>query len=112
MSGQQDAVGRILAFPDQIENLLLYDPISRVVHYLMKQAETRATQTESGLLLEMPVKDLPKRLGLRKEQVDDAVAKLVKTKLISLAPEGFVVKELSKLTQYLEFLEMKEKFGG
>ena len=37
--------------------------------------------------------------------------KTAKARIISLVPEGVVVPDAGKMQKYLEFLEMKERFG-
>ena len=95
----------------QIENLLLRDAQSRVVHYLAHAAETRGKQVEGGLMVELALGMLPAALGIKEEQLAGVVDKLAKAKLAQKAPEGVLVPDPKKLREYLEFLEMKEKFG-
>src|SRR5438105_13164326 len=102
---------RLQEADDQIENLLLRDPVSRLVHQLMQSAQRRGRQVAQGILVAGNMRELHSRMGLRPEEVDDALAKIVKARLITLVPEGAVVHDLAKTRQYLEFLEMKERFG-
>jgi CRP-like cAMP-binding protein len=102
---------RLQEADDQIENLLLRDPASRVVHQLMQGAARRGKQTPQGTLVAGNLRELHARMGLKTAEVDDALGRLVKARLISVVPEGAVVSDLAKMKQYLEFLEMKEKFG-
>jgi CRP-like cAMP-binding protein len=96
----------------QIENLLLADPMSRTVHYLVHQAVARGNEgTEGELHLDMAVKDLPPTLGLREEQIRDALIKLEKARLATLDSDGVLIPSLQKLKEYFEFLEMKAKFS-
>ena len=95
----------------QIENLLLADPNSRVVHYLMHQGAARGAEGAAGLHLEFSMKDLPTVLGLREEQIRDMLIKLEKGKLATLDSDGVNIPSLQKLKEYLDFLEMKAKFS-
>lgn len=96
---------------EQIENLLLRDPASRLVHYLISQAQKRGKPTPQGTLVALNVAELHGRMGLQPEQVQEAVQKVQKARIIALVPEGVVIPELNKMKQYLDFLEMKERFG-
>ncbi len=95
----------------QIENLLLRDASSRVVHYLAHAAESRGKQTPQGIHVSIALEDLPGVLGIKAEQVKDVVQKLVKARICSEVADGLLVPEVRKLREFLEFLEMKEKFG-
>ena len=102
---------RLQEADDQIENLLLRDPASRLVHLLMQQAMRRGRQVAQGILVSANMRELHARMGLRPEEVDEAIQKIVKARLIALVPDGALVFDVEKMKQYLEFLEMKEKFG-
>jgi CRP/FNR family cyclic AMP-dependent transcriptional regulator len=95
----------------QIENLLLNDPMSRLVHYLIQQAAARGTEGTEGLHVDLSVKDLPPQLGVREEQIRDTLIKLEKSKLLKLDSDGVLVPSLPKLKEYFDFLEMKAKFS-
>jgi CRP-like cAMP-binding protein len=95
----------------QIENLLLRDPNSRVVHYLLQTAQKRGKATPQGTLVAINLAELHASMGLTPQEVSDAVQRTAKARIIALVPEGVVVPDLGKTQKYLEFLEMKEKFG-
>lgn len=102
--------GRLQEADEQIENLLLKDHNSRVVHYLMHAAKKGAQQPD-GILVEMSIKDVASKVGLDLEPVNDVLNKLIRAKLVRIVEAGFVVHDVNKLRDFLEFLEMKEKFG-
>jgi len=95
----------------QIENLLLRDAQSRVVHHLAHVADTRGKPVEGGVLVELSMATLPAALGIKDEQLAGVLDKLAKAKLATRQGEGVFVPDSKKLREYLEFLEMKEKFG-
>jgi len=95
----------------QIENLLLRDAQSRVVHYLAHAAESRGKPVAGGVMVELSVQALPSALGIDEPQIVGVLEKLAKARLASLQGEGVLVPDAKKLREYLEFLEMKEKFG-
>jgi CRP-like cAMP-binding protein len=102
---------RLQEADEQIENLLLRDPNSRVVHHLLQAAQKRGKETPQGRLVQVNLNELHGRMGLSAEEVQEAVNKTAKARIIALVPEGVVVPDLGKMQKYLEFLEMKEKFG-
>lgn len=96
----------------QIENLLLRDANSRVVHYLAHSAETRGTASGDGVRIDLVLTELPSVLGIPEEQLREVLGKLQRAKLvIEVGADGVTVASPKKLREYLEFLEMKEKFG-
>ncbi len=102
---------RLQEADEQIENLLLRDPNSRVVHHLLQAAQKRGKETPQGRLVQVNLNELHGRMGLSAEEVQEAVNKTAKARIIALVPEGVVVPDPGKMQKYLEFLEMKEKFG-
>jgi len=95
---------------EQIENLLLRDASSRVVHFLATAAE-RAAPGPGGHRVQVPPAELAGRVGVRQEQVDDVLQKLTKGKIVVADPAGFLVPDVAKLRHFLEFLQMKAQFG-
>src|SRR5467141_2793604 len=102
---------RLQEADEQIENLLLRDPNSRVVHHLLQAAIKRGKDTPQGKLVAVNLKELHGRMGLTPEEVQEAVNKTARARIIALVPEGVVVPDTGKMQKYLEFLEMKERFG-
>ncbi|HEY6107016.1 MAG TPA: Crp/Fnr family transcriptional regulator [Anaeromyxobacteraceae bacterium] len=94
----------------QIENLLMRDAGSRVVHRLLVQAEKTA-RGGGAARIETSAPDLAARVGVKPEQVDDVLMKLLKAKIVAVHPDAIVVPDVAKLRQFLEFLQMKAQFG-
>jgi CRP/FNR family transcriptional regulator, cyclic AMP receptor protein len=101
---------RLAEANDQIENLLFADASSRVVHFLATAAE-KAPKGPAGHKIEVTPKELPARVGVKAEQADEVLMKLLKSKIVAVHPDGFVVPDVSKLRHFLEFLQMKAQFG-
>jgi CRP/FNR family transcriptional regulator, cyclic AMP receptor protein len=95
---------------EQIENLLFHDASSRVVHFLATAAE-RAPRGAAGHRVDVPPAELPGRLGVRPEQVQEVLQKLLKAGIVSVDRAGFLVPDVAKLRHFLEFLQMKAQFG-
>jgi len=81
-----------------------------VVHWLSVTAD-RGTRTAAGMKIDMAPRDLAARVGVKPEQADEALMKLLKAKIVSVHPDGFVVPDTDKLRHFLEFLQMKAQFG-
>jgi CRP-like cAMP-binding protein len=101
---------RLAEANEQIENLLLTDAASRVVHWLAVAAE-RGAKGPAGHKVDMAPRDLAARVGVKPDQADEALMKLLKAKLVSVHPDGFVIPDTAKLRHFLEFLQMKAQFG-
>ena len=94
----------------QIENLLLKDNESRIVHYLVHLVEAPGSRAGQG---PVPV-DIPAMIGwigIDEKNINDVVDKLCKKGLVLTGPSGWQVQSADLLRKYLEFLEMKQKFG-
>jgi len=96
----------------QIENLLLSDPNSRVVHHLLQMCQTRGRQVDDAIEVDFPVKDLPRELAVGEPAIRYLLFRLERSGLIELAPgDRVTVRDTARLFDYLRFLEMKSKFG-
>lgn len=102
--------GRIQEADDQIENLLLRDHNSRVVHQLFLLSK-RGQATDQGIRIDITLKELGAKIGLELEEVNEVLNKLIKSKLVRILEDGILVSDAEKLHEFLSFLEMKEKFG-
>jgi CRP-like cAMP-binding protein len=94
----------------QIENLLLADASSRVVHFLATAAE-KVPKGPAGHRIDVVPGELAARVGVKPEQAEEVLTKLLKSKIVVALPDGFVVPDVSKLRHFLEFLQMKAQFG-
>ncbi|MCB0218971.1 MAG: Crp/Fnr family transcriptional regulator [Chrysiogenetes bacterium] len=103
---------RLQEADDQIENLLLKDSTSRVVHMMMRTAEKKGQDVGEGWRT-VPASGamLAQQTGLEPRQVEDVVSKLEKAQLLKRQGEGFVLAETGKVQKYLEYLALKEQFG-
>lgn len=101
---------RLAEANEQIENLLFADATTRVVHFLATAAE-KVPGGPAGHKLAILPKELPGRVGVKPEQADEVLMKLLKARIVAVHPDGFVVPDPAKLRQFLEFLQMKAQFG-
>jgi len=101
---------RLQEADEQIENLMLRDHNSRVVHYLTHLA-TKGRPVGGGTLVDVDASGLSFKIGLKPEQVEEVLTKLLKARLIREHQGGYLIHDVNRLREFLEFLEMKEKFG-
>ena len=102
---------RLQESDEQIENLLLRDADSRVTHHLLQNALKRGKETPQGTLVAVNLAELNGRIGLSADEVQQAVQKLARARIVAVVPGGVVVPDIGKMQKYLDFLEMKERFG-
>ena len=102
---------RLLEADAQIENLLLGDAASRIVHYLAHAAESRGKKSPQGLRVDVQSSELAKVLGIKEAQISDVLSKLDKARIATSSDDSVTIPDVKKLREFLEFLEMKQKFG-
>jgi CRP/FNR family transcriptional regulator, cyclic AMP receptor protein len=94
----------------QIELLLLRDADHRIVKYLHELGDQGQSTSGGGVLIPVTLAQLAGRVALAEEEVNEVVARLATARLIDRRTDGFVVPELGRLADFLEFLEMRERF--
>ena len=94
----------------QIELLLLRDADMRIVQCLWQMSDTVTPIDEVGVEIPMTVDQLAGRVGLEPDEVARVVERLAENKLLVRRDEGFLVPEVGRLYDFLEFLEMRERF--
>jgi CRP/FNR family cyclic AMP-dependent transcriptional regulator len=95
----------------QIENLLLADPNSRVLHQILQICQTRGRPTEEGIEIDFQVKDQPRLIGVGEPAIRFMLDKLERASLIERSGDRLIVYDTARLHDYLNYLEMKWKFG-
>jgi CRP/FNR family transcriptional regulator, cyclic AMP receptor protein len=95
----------------QIENLLLGDANSRVVHAMLKLCEGSPADAAGSRVLATDAEDLGRRTGVEDAKVIEVLARLERSRLVAKGERGLVVADVQKLAEFLEFLEMRERYG-
>jgi CRP/FNR family transcriptional regulator, cyclic AMP receptor protein len=95
----------------QVELLLLKDVNHRVVHLLRRLAEESGVPEVEGIHIDISVYEVADRIGCDDHEVTDIVDRLARARLLKLLPRGFVIPEVGRLQDFLEFLEMKDRLG-
>ncbi len=105
--------GRLDQANAQVEVLLLRDTNHRLAHYLRRIAEGNAVREGAGLRVDLTIEEIADRIGLDKAQAEDALDKLTRARLVHCNPDGksLVIAEVGRLDEFIEFLEMKDRFG-
>jgi CRP-like cAMP-binding protein len=115
---------RLESANQHIELLLLPTPDHRVVQCLRHLAEEQmallGAQHHAGTAILVPklAADIAERVGLPIGEVGEVLARLRTARLVLLARDagldmdGFVVPEVGRLLEFLEFLSLKDRFSG
>jgi CRP-like cAMP-binding protein len=95
----------------QIENLLLGDANSRIVHALLQLAQSAPRDPQGFAQLHVTAGDVAHRTSVDDAKVAEVLARLERSRLVTNTDGGIVVPDVAKLQEFLEFLEMRERFG-
>ncbi|MBU1239668.1 Crp/Fnr family transcriptional regulator [Myxococcota bacterium] len=96
----------------QIETLLLGDKTHRVVKALNYLSIEEGEQRPDGIFVPTSLKRLSAFVGFPLGQVAAIIDKLAEALLVLPQRDGFLIAEQGRYIEFLEFLDMKEKFGG
>lgn len=103
---------RLDAADNLIDILMHRDPKARVILGLSRAAELQGRQRDDGAtVISMERAELAHEVGLSDDEVGAVLARLGRLSIVEEAQEGFVIPDLMRLHEFLEFLEMREKFG-
>ncbi|AGC44422.1 cyclic nucleotide-binding domain-containing protein [Myxococcus stipitatus DSM 14675] len=95
----------------QIENLLHNDPASRVVHLLMQLTVTRGRPVDDGTEVDFVIREMPRQIGVGEPAVHNVLERMIRAGLISRTGDRVTVYDTVRLHDFLQYLEMKWKFG-
>jgi CRP/FNR family transcriptional regulator, cyclic AMP receptor protein len=95
-----------------IEILMHKDPKARVMLGLSRHADAFGEPTEEGIRLRIRAEDLAKAVAVELPLVEAVLDRLKKMRLASEGEDGeLIVADVDRLQDFLEFLEMPQKFG-
>jgi CRP-like cAMP-binding protein len=95
-----------------VEILLEQDPRVRVILGLSRIAEEFGTKRADGVHVPTTTAELAGQIGLDEGQVIEVMTRLVRLRILHAVPEGgWIVHDPSRLQEFLEFLEMRDKPG-
>jgi CRP/FNR family transcriptional regulator, cyclic AMP receptor protein len=115
---------RLESANQHVELLLLPTANHRVVQCLRHMAEEQmqlaGAQFNAGTAILVPkgMDDIAARVGLPMQEVVDVIERLRAARLVLMAEDagisgdGFIVPEVGRLLEFLEFLNLKDRFGS
>ncbi len=103
-----------LASADALIEILLHkDPRARVMRALLRHAEAYGQATAQGTVVQLTPGDLAAQVNVEAKDVDEVLSRLRRVRVVTLDERGgIVVHDVDRLEDFLEFLEMPQKFGG
>ncbi len=114
----QSLASRLDRANQQVELLLLQDINHRVARCLRQMADERGeSDASTGLMIPVTLEELAGRVALDEDQISAALDRLRDAHLVQRAKdaghsrEGFVIPEVGRLADFLEFLEIRDRFG-
>jgi CRP/FNR family transcriptional regulator, cyclic AMP receptor protein len=102
---------RLSAADAQIENLLLTDPSSRIVHQILQACQTRGRAREEGVEIDFNLRELPRLTGVGEAGIRAMVDRLERSGLVERSGDRLTVRDTARLTDFLAYLELRWKFG-
>jgi CRP-like cAMP-binding protein len=95
-----------------IDLLMHRDPKARVILGLAHEAEYNGIVEEDGsVIVHLDEEGLANQIGLGVEEVQTVLKRLDHLNIVDVTSEGFRIPDVMRLHEFLEFLQMREKFG-
>ena len=101
---------RLDSADDLIEILMHRDPKARVLMALVRHAETDGEPSEHGIVLRATPEELAQQVGVDVPVAEQLLVRLRRLRLLKALDDGrHVVSDLSRLEEFIEFLEQPGK---
>jgi CRP/FNR family cyclic AMP-dependent transcriptional regulator len=102
-----------LAWADALVEILMHtDPKARVMLALSRHADAFGQRTEEGVRIRTTTADIAHEVGVDEAVAGEVMARLRRLRLVSEEGGEILVADIGRLQEFLEFLEMPQKFGG
>ncbi|MBL8721729.1 MAG: Crp/Fnr family transcriptional regulator [Myxococcales bacterium] len=102
-----------LASADALIEILMHkDPRARVMRGLARLAETFGEEQGNGRRVGISREELGAQVNAEPEEVEEVLGRLRRVRVISVEPTAIVVHDMDRLLDFLEFLEMPQRFAG
>jgi CRP-like cAMP-binding protein len=95
-----------------VEILRHRDPKARVMLALARHADAFGEHTEEGIRVRTTAADIAREVGVEEAVAAEVMARLRRLRLINEEESSIIVADVGRLQDFLEFLEMPQKFGG
>jgi len=95
-----------------VEILMHRDPKARVMLALARHADAFGEHTDDGIRVRTTAAEIAREVGVEDAVADEVMARLRRLRLVTEEESSIVVADVGRLQDFLEFLEMPQKFGG
>jgi CRP-like cAMP-binding protein len=95
-----------------VETLLRQDLNHRIVNQLRLLADQRGFGEGLGVRIDISTDELAELVGAKPVEVKEGIDRLEKARLLTKEVGTVFIAEVGKLGEFLEFLDMKERFGS
>ncbi len=95
-----------------VEILMHRDPKARVMLALARHADAFGEPTEEGIRIRTTPEEIAREVGVEIVIAEEVMARLRRLRLVTEEPGAVIVADVGRLRDFLEFLEMPQKFGG
>jgi len=95
-----------------VEILMHRDPKARVMLALARHADAFGEPTLDGIRVRTAAEDIAREVGVDVSVALEVMARLKRLRLVSEDETSIIVADVGRLQDFLEFLEMPQKFGG
>ncbi len=95
-----------------VEILMHRDPKARVMLALARHADAFGEPTTEGIRIRTTPEDIAREVGVDLSVAEEVMARLRRLRLVTEEPGAVIVADVGRLQDFLEFLEMPQKFGG
>jgi CRP-like cAMP-binding protein len=95
-----------------VEILMHRDPKARVMLALARHADAFGEPTAEGIRIRTTPEDIAREVGVDLSVAEEVMARLRRLRLVTEEPGAVIVADVGRLQDFLEFLEMPQKFGG
>jgi CRP-like cAMP-binding protein len=95
-----------------VEILMHKDPKARVMLALSRHADGFGEHTDDGVRVRTTAADLAREVGVDESVAHEVMARLRRLRLVTEEEGSLLVADVGRLQDFLEFLEMPQKFGG
>lgn len=107
----QKLADRLAQTDAQIENLLLKDPMAKVVHYLKTHTEKKNSNNMNEGDVIIVLADISRNILVEADKIKEIVAKLAGTGLLKqISGSQFKVPDIKNFNDLFDYLAKKEKF--
>ena len=98
---------------DTLGEILMHrDPKARVMLALARHADAFGEPTAEGIRIRTTSEEIAREVGVDRSVADDVMNRLRRLRLVTEEPGAVVVADIGRRQDFLEFLEMPQKFGG